>query len=219
MTKSETVFWLKIGEKAFGFPFILGAVYIPPENSKYFNESMFDDIASDLLMLKNVHNMPFCLLGDFNARTGVENEISGYSEIEDCANSHYVNDFDYDYIDTEDFQTYNIRLRRCNSDAVINNHGKRFLELCRHFKLIIANGRVGVDKQGDFTCANTSTIDYCAASLELFHVLNHFAVDIFDPFLSDKHNPIVLRLNSESSYEKCKSEEKVKKGFGINDEN
>ena len=90
--KSETVFWLKISEKAFGFPFMLGAVYIPPENSKYFNESMFDDIASDLLMLKNVHHMPFFLLGDFNARTGVENEIS-VSEIEDCANSHYVNDF------------------------------------------------------------------------------------------------------------------------------
>ena len=71
-----------------------------------------------------------------------------------------------------------------------------------------------MDKQGDFTCANTSTIDYCAASLELFHVLNNFAVDIFDPFLSDKHNPIVLRLNSESSYEKCKSEVKVKKVSG-----
>ena len=38
-TKSETVFWLKISEKAFGFPFIPGAVYIPPENSKYFNDS------------------------------------------------------------------------------------------------------------------------------------------------------------------------------------
>ena len=149
-------------------------------------------------------NSTFLFLGlqmghsTFNGRTSIENEISGYSEIEDCANIHHVNGSDNDYSDTVDFQTSNIRLRWCNS--FINNHGKRFLELCWNFRLIIANGRVGVDKQLYFTHANTSTIDYCAASLELFHV--------FYPFMSDKHNLIVSRLNIESRYEKSKSENK-----------
>ena len=34
--KSETVLWLKISEKAFGYSFILGAVYVPPEHSIVF---------------------------------------------------------------------------------------------------------------------------------------------------------------------------------------
>lgn len=97
-----------------------------------------------------------------------------------------------------------LKIGWCNGDSGINNHGKKNLELCRQFKLIIANGRAGVDKVGDFICANTSTSDYCVASLKLFHVFNNFAVGVFGPFMSDKHNPIVSRLNIGSRYDKRK---------------
>ena len=39
--KSDSVLWLKIDEKAFGFEFIIGAVYIACDGSKFFNEDAF----------------------------------------------------------------------------------------------------------------------------------------------------------------------------------
>ena len=45
-----------------------------------------------------------------------------------------------------------------------------------------------------YTFSNTSTIDYCVASIDLLHIFEDFSVDIFDPLLSDKHNPIMLTL-------------------------
>ena len=59
---SESVLWLNISENAFGYPFFLGAVYIPPENSKYYDDSIFDDISNDFVFLKNKFNVPFCLV-------------------------------------------------------------------------------------------------------------------------------------------------------------
>ena len=173
--KSQTVLWLNINEKAFGFPFIMGAVYIPPEPSKYYDESMFDDIATDLIKLNNLYNLPFCLLGDFNARTGLESELE-YGDSVDCSNNYYLDNSE-STVPNQHFSHCDISLVRYNRDKEINNHGNKFLEICRGFNLIIVNGRVGTDKRiGDLTCANASTIDYCVASPELFDAFNDFFV-------------------------------------------
>ena len=199
--KSETILWLHITKKAFGFSFILGVVYIPPENSKYYDISMFDDIATDLIMLKNVYNLPVCLLGDFNARTGAESELLEYEELIDCSNNHFI-DKSESWVN-QPFPSHVISLKRKNCDTVVNNHGHKFLEICKNFNLVITNGRVGTDRhRGDFTCANVSTIDYCAVSSDLIHFLDDFEVDIFDPLLSDKHNPIILKFVDLSNKKK-----------------
>ena len=101
------------------------------------------------------------------------------------------------------FSHCDISLVRYNRDKEINQHGNKFLEICRGFNLIIVNGRVGTDKRiGDLTCANASTIDYCVASPELFDAFNDFFVDVFDPLLSDKHSPVILKMANLMSYKK-----------------
>ena len=43
--------------------------YNPPENSKYCNKEMYEDISSDLLKISNSKH-PILLIGDLNSRTG-----------------------------------------------------------------------------------------------------------------------------------------------------
>ena len=44
--------------------------YIPPEGSNYAQNDMFDNIQNDLLH-SNERELPSCLMGDFNSRTGL----------------------------------------------------------------------------------------------------------------------------------------------------
>ena len=44
-------------------------VYNPPENSKYCNKDIYDDISLDLLQ-KSTSNHPIIIMGDLNSRTG-----------------------------------------------------------------------------------------------------------------------------------------------------
>ena len=54
-----------------GFELILGAVYLPCEGSIYHHHDIFSDIAQDLITVKSDFNIPVCLIGDFNSRTGL----------------------------------------------------------------------------------------------------------------------------------------------------
>ena len=192
---SESILLLNISEKAFGYPFLLGAVYIPPENSKYNDDSMFDDISNDFIFLKNKFDLPLCLIGDFNARTG---DCSELLLDEECINSFTTQPTTYrncEELHRSDLFNTTICPDRNNKDKVINNHGKHLIELCKCFRMVILNGRSASDKNGQYTCANSSTIDYCIASIDLLHVFEDFSVDIFDPLLSDKHCPVMLTLS------------------------
>ena len=73
--ESPYVLWVKFSKKAFGFECILGSAYLPGEESKYKDKEMFEVISNDIFRLKNTHNLPICLLGDLNSRTG---------ELDDC---------------------------------------------------------------------------------------------------------------------------------------
>ena len=67
----------------------MGAVYLPCEGSIYHHHDIFSDIAQDLITLKSDFNIPVCIIGDFNARTGllddflhIENEISNLTGLD-----------------------------------------------------------------------------------------------------------------------------------------
>ena len=53
---------------------------------------------------------------------------------------------------------------RTSKDSVLDNYGRRLLDLCKSTGLIIVNGRLGADKYiGDFTCITPrgqSVMDY-----------------------------------------------------------
>ena len=56
---SECVLWLHVNERAYHRAFIIGAVYIPHEQSCHFNDSVFDNIMHDLTPLLWIFYVPF----------------------------------------------------------------------------------------------------------------------------------------------------------------
>ena len=70
--KQQDTVWLKLKGNFNKKDLLLCLACIPPEKSVYSNISIFTDIEDELnnLRSKNSH-LEFCLLGDFNARTGV----------------------------------------------------------------------------------------------------------------------------------------------------
>ena len=81
----------------------------------------------------------------------------------------------------------------------VDNYGKRLLSLCKSLDIHFANGRLGKDSRvGSVTCKNTSVVDYCLLSPELFtHVIN-FEVLPFDPLLSDVHSALGVEFISKT---------------------
>ena len=64
-TDSLCVNWLLVKN----YNFILGAVYIPPSNSEYYNDDLFHDIIDDMSYITSIYDKPFVMIGDFNSRT------------------------------------------------------------------------------------------------------------------------------------------------------
>lgn len=203
---SNCVLWVKIDQTAFGFEFVLGSVYIPHEGSKYHSKEMFDILEDDIVNIKSrFNNIPICLVGDFNSRTGLLDDFVCFDDvtchgIRDGIDTSIIND---ELANTKyDLESLGICTDRHNSDKCTNNNGYRLIELCKSLDVHIVNGRFGDDFEvGKMTCDNSSTIDYVIASSEFFPKVSNFHVDIFDKLLSDKHNPICLSLSFKNTVE------------------
>ena len=68
--RCNLVIWIKLAET-----FILGALYLPYEGSRYYKRGVFDDLTLDICSIKSQYDLPLLLIGDFNSRTGLLNEI------------------------------------------------------------------------------------------------------------------------------------------------
>ena len=201
-TRSESTLWLRINKEILGFEFVLGAIYLPCEGSVHFNDDIFDKLADDLIMISSDLNVPVCLIGDVNARTGklddlldIEKEVSELTGLSHC---------DSVTASRASLAEAGFTTDRYNKDSSVNNNGKQLIVLCQALDLKIVNGRFGSDRGvGDFTCYNNkggcSVIDYTIVSPVLFKNIRQFSVDQFDPCLSDVHCPIVIQLESSQS--------------------
>ena len=74
-TVSESITWIKIDDDILGYKFILAAVYLPCEGSIHHSNEVFDNFVHDVIYIRSRFDLPFCFLGDFNARTGTLNDI------------------------------------------------------------------------------------------------------------------------------------------------
>ena len=169
---------------------LLGFVYIHPENSSWYKHQdnhcgidMFQEELTDVLQL--VGNVPVLLGGDFNARTGlsldfVEDVILSALNMEYC-----------------DFMSDCINIERFSCDKVVNNYGKRLVDLCSAFNLTIFNGRCGSDKNvGDFTFISSlgaSVIDYVIGSSDMFTLCEAFDIESRS---ESPHLPITCKFQS-----------------------
>ena len=142
---SRWVLWLLVGKDPSKPDFILGAVYIPCGISADTSEAIFDEIFLDIVKIKSVHDLPFILMGDFNARTALLEDFFD--------NNHETLDTDFFQADfTNNLEQLNLS-QRYNLDKKTNVNANGLLNLCKNFNLNIVNGRFGSDKGvGDFTC-------------------------------------------------------------------
>ena len=200
--QSPYVLWVKFRKEAFGFECILGSVYLPGEDSKHKDNDMFDIIANDIFSLKNTFNLPICLIGDLNSRTGIIDDTFAIEQsvINNCELDDFAQEL-FDMSFTND--PNNIIGKRYNKDNEVNHNGQLFIDFCKVNNMKIVNGRFGSDKGiGELTFNSTrgsSTIDYCVVSPNLIPHIQDFEVDLFDRNLSDCHSPIVLTLKTNLS--------------------
>lgn len=195
---SNNVLWLLVEKEMLGFKFIIGAIYMPHEQSVYYEKDQFDSLAADIAYLNANYDAPICLAGDFNARTGT---LDDYITLEAG-----VNDLDLSLIDCNPMDPLSschpvaFNNSRTNRDPRTNNNGCQLIELCKNFDIRILNGRIGSDcGVGDYTCTSTSgnsTIDYIIISQCLLSSVTDFGIDIFDSCTSDKHKGIYLKLSA-----------------------
>ena len=191
--------WLNVNFK--GYEFIIGSYYFPCNTSKYYKESIFEDLSTDILSIQAKTERPIYLLGDANAHSGKLRDIL---RIDDKV----AHDFGLDLLsDMKDGFIFGpvVAPERANSDkSKTNVNGKHLISACQATDLLILNGRAGQDKGiGNYTCfkleedgthTGVSTIDYCLANKCALENVYDFEVDMFDRMLSDRHSPICLTL-------------------------
>ncbi|CAB3996549.1 Hypothetical predicted protein, partial [Paramuricea clavata] len=157
----------------------LCGVYIPPEQSNYYDIEMFDNLENEAIMFSTKGDV--MSIGDFNART---------SKLEDFVSTEgnkHVYQFNQDKFNKK---------KRENFDTTINNHGKRLIEFCKNCDYQILNGRTKGDSLGKPTFHNKngiSTIDYAICDANIIDNINHFIVKPPN-YLSD-HSQIITCID------------------------
>ena len=100
------------------------------------------------------------------------------------------------YLEEILFETFPCGLEEQNSmDKTTNSKGRKYLEFCSNYGLVIANGRTVGDEEGCFTFINSnesSVNDICTVSIEVLKYIERFEVE--EQIWSD-HLPIKLKLS------------------------
>ena len=161
-------------------------VYDSPENSSYkkrINEDGTNPSTLENLLdfLGNQRDCEVLLAGDLNARTGNLNFV--------CQNEDWA----------DHTETNTCTGSRSSKDIVLNERGKRLLDLISCSNLSFLNGCTIGDVIGEFTCLRyngSSVVDYIATSHNLRKQIRKFTVMPFTN-LSD-HRPIMCSIDMEN---------------------
>ena len=112
----DSTIWIKVADPLTNSDLIIGSIYIPHENSKYFESNTFDKLQDDLTSIQATYqSLPILMLGDFNSRTSNAIDIINKDENVDM---YELGDDEC----SEDFiATGKCNVRRSNEDKVINS--------------------------------------------------------------------------------------------------
>jgi exonuclease III len=182
--------FLLFNRKFFGFEknIIVGTVYIPDVQSRSYKsleKLPLETLDEILFELKIKHDANIILCGDFNARTGVEDDFISNDSIDHIFNNSFGDWYNND----------NFFKKRASKDKVVNSNGRDLLTLCKNQNIHILNGRTKGDKLGNYTfigAQGKSLIDYLIVSSSLFDHVNEFAVDIKT---ESDHMPLKWSIN------------------------
>ena len=173
-------------------------VYLKPANSSRndltTDKDDFDKLYEKITELRTGGQL--LVLGDLNARTG---NLCDLYDSTSLSNNNYSPDFFYidSFITPDDLISNNLSELRKNKDVKTNDYGQKLVNLCKTSGLVICNGRVNGDLDGNFTYVDkkgNSTIDYALVSRELLCNVDSFSVHA--PTVFSDHNPIILSLKN-----------------------
>ena len=188
-TDSDYVLWIELSKHLFNLDenVILGAVYILPEGSNFYNDDEFSQFENEITSFCNTHKYVL-LSGDFNGRTST---IEDYTECDMFLADLF--DFDTDAINffsaIDRLSDYNILRDRKSMDTHSNNHGYKLIDLCKNHNLFICNGRLDKDRLiGQFTFRKTSVIDYTLGTIDALRLIDQFSIFETDTIYSDGHS-------------------------------
>ncbi|MES9903304.1 MAG: reverse transcriptase family protein, partial [Sedimenticola sp.] len=166
---------------------VIGAIYIPPLQSRFYQEDEFYSLENDIQAKCNQFKYVM-ILGDVNGHTATSPDYIDFDDFQ-------ARLFDLDGSFTDDFNSSsnllneNIPLTRASKDCTINSIGVKFLDICKSNNIYIVNGRVGKDRNvGEFTFRNISVIDYAIATSNCFKFITDFEITDLDPLFSDGHS-------------------------------
>ena len=116
------------------------------------------------------HLVKLFVTGGFNSRTADEPDF-------------LLHDYSLNVGVNKNLRDNEIPLRK-SRDIILDNYGRRLLDLCKSTNLLIANGRLGDDKNiVEFTCVTSrrrSVVDYILLSLYDFYCVSHFSIGDID---------------------------------------
>ena len=173
-TDIKSTIWIRLNKNICQIPIVFGLIYNPPENSPYADISIYDQIENyivDIISLNS--NAGICLLGDFNARTGVLSDRMKTTDTKYEDENVMLDNDDASCTTSESGRV------RSNCDKTINQMGRRLIDMCRTLNLHMLNGRYGADnKIGKPTCKNSSTVDYVIISEKLSEIISDFNFEV-----------------------------------------
>ena len=199
---SKNIVWFifMLDKEVFGTKTLFGAVYLPCERGKSPDRSAFADLRNDIKQFQEMCEVPICLIGDFNARTGrMQDFISvDHTSADITGLDGILND-----LQPLPPNLVNIDLLRENMDWGVNKNGRQLIDFCKHHNLRIMNGRAGSDRGiGNITCHNRnggkSAVDLVVASPGLLESVSDFQVLPMDKDLSDAHCAISVSFRCEA---------------------
>ena len=191
---SEYALWLTIHKTLTEFPenMILGAIYLPPENSRFLNDDDLNSLENEISEMANNHKY-IMLAGDFNARTS---SLSDFIPADNFINEMYgIDEEEQAHLNKYTIlEKFSSKLERNSKDKKTKSHGMFLIDLCRNNNLFILNGRMDNDS-GNLTFRDKSVLDYVIATADCFEFIHSFTIVETDPLFSDEHNALhwVLR--------------------------
>jgi len=165
-------------------------VYAVPQGSPYADISLFEHICQDVGEAMSLGGV--LLTGDFNARTGTNNDFI------DCSQQADVLLVPQAIEDT----LPNDMLERQNRDTVTASWHREFLDLCRTTGLFILNGRTPGNILGEYTCLSNksfSIVDYFLTTVDQLKGVKRLKVNCDEKYSGHKdahsdHRPLVLTI-------------------------
>ena len=170
-------------------------VYIPPPSSQYSNIDQFNDIEQALISESYTEKITL-LCGDMNSHTG---DVIDYIDYESYGTDE--SEFaELDIVNIKETLIQNMCIIRQNKDKrKIDVYGRRLIELVKNLGLIILNGRVKGDRQGEFTTTHNSVIDYCIGSPDVIECIDSLKIEDYDNIFSDVHCKVSLYMKNSIS--------------------